>query len=243
MSSCEGCLGYHGHAWPITCPRSRGRLTERRVPNPPARRHSPCPLPSGPSVHHLLHPLSLAAGLPPPSPLALLLLVALSSLFSGASPARCHPSRLLSSLLWVTVTVTWPVCLLVCTLSSWASPVLHSSWSDCTRALFSSSLLPFHLTSAPDPCGCQGKAHGVLRASPVWRPCSAFASPLHRRFFCFHGSHAPCGSHLHLCPPPLGPAATTLEPPNGARRFPNIGRGPTTTPRRACHLHRSVCAV
>ena len=72
MSSCEGCPGYHGHAWPITCPRSRGRLTQRRVPNPLARRHSPFHLPFGPSVHHLLHPLSLAAGLPPPSPLALL---------------------------------------------------------------------------------------------------------------------------------------------------------------------------
>ena len=33
---------------------------------PLARRHSPCPLSSSPSVHHLLHPLSLAAGLPPP---------------------------------------------------------------------------------------------------------------------------------------------------------------------------------
>ena len=43
----EGCPSYHGHPWPITCPRSRGRLTERPVSNPLARRHSPCPLPSG----------------------------------------------------------------------------------------------------------------------------------------------------------------------------------------------------
>ena len=119
VNSGEGCPGYHGHAWPITYPHSRGRLTERRVPNPPARRHSPCPLPSGPSVHHLLQPLSLAAGLPPPSCLALLPLIPLSSLFCVASPSRCHPSRLPSSLLWVTVTVTvtWLVCLSVDTLS------------------------------------------------------------------------------------------------------------------------------
>ena len=28
-----GCPGYHGQAWPIRCPRSWGRLTERRVPS------------------------------------------------------------------------------------------------------------------------------------------------------------------------------------------------------------------
>ena len=36
-----------------------------------------------------------------------------------------------------------------------ASPVLYSGWSDCTRALFSSSLLLFHLRSPHDPCGRQ----------------------------------------------------------------------------------------
>ena len=30
---CGGCPGYHGQAWPITCPRTWGRLTERRVPS------------------------------------------------------------------------------------------------------------------------------------------------------------------------------------------------------------------
>ena len=48
MSSCEGCPGYHGHAWPITCPRSRGRLTERRVPTP-----SQAPFPLPPSLWSL----------------------------------------------------------------------------------------------------------------------------------------------------------------------------------------------
>ena len=45
MSSCEGCHGYHGHAWPFTCPRSRGRLTERRVPTPQHAAIPPDPFP------------------------------------------------------------------------------------------------------------------------------------------------------------------------------------------------------
>ena len=33
QSFCGGCPGYHGQAWPITCPRSWGQLTECRVPS------------------------------------------------------------------------------------------------------------------------------------------------------------------------------------------------------------------
>ena len=49
--------------------------------------------------------------------------------------------------------------------------------------------------------------------------------------------------HLHTCPPPLGPAASTLEPPHGARCFTDIGRGRTTRHWRAYHLHHSVRAM
>ena len=97
VNFCEGCPSYHGHVWPIRCPRSRGTLAERGGPNPPARRHSPCPLPSGPSVHHLLHPLLLAAGLPPP--------VLPPSLWS-----LCPPSSLSPPLVAATHLASLPPC-------------------------------------------------------------------------------------------------------------------------------------
>ena len=98
--------GYNGHAWWIPCPQLQSKHTAHQVHNPLARRYSPCPLPSSPFVHHLLHPLSLAVGLPPPSCRAPLPLVPLSFVFPVGPPSRCHPCCLPSSLLWVTVTVT-----------------------------------------------------------------------------------------------------------------------------------------
>ena len=137
--------------------------------------------------------------------------------------------------------------------------MLCSSWSDCTRALFSSSLLPFHLRLAPDPCGCQGKAHGVLCASPVWRPCIVHASPLHRPcqlpsapfflccpFFCFSGSHAPCVSHVHPCTSPLSPAAQHWNHPMAHGTSPTLAvvppphTGGPATSTRVCAQWRGV---
>ena len=219
MSSCEGCPGYHGHVWPITCPRSRGRLTERWVPTPQPAAIPPAPFPLVPlsTIFSTLCHWRRACQLPPLVP---------SSVSSLCPP--CCGSRSRSLGLFASLSVPCP-----------GEPALSCAVVGQTAQAHCSPP-PSSLSTSGH---CQGKAHGVLRASPVWRPCIALASPLHRRFFCFCGSHAPCGSDLHLCPPRLGPAATTLGQPHGACRFPNIGRGPTTTPRRACHLHRSVRAV
>ena len=225
MSSCKGYPGYHGHAWPITCPRSRGRLTERRVPTPQPAAIPPAPLPLVPlsTIFSTLCHWRRACPLPPLLP---------SSVSSLCPP--CCGSRSPSLGLFASPPLPCP-----------GEPALsravvgQTAQAHCSPPPFSlstSGQLLIRVAARVRPTG--SSAHRL-----VWRPCIALASPLHRRFFCFCGSHAPCGSDLHLCPPPLGPAATTLGPPHGARRFPKIGRGPTTTPRRACHLLRSVRAV
>ena len=228
MSSCEGCRGYHGHAWPIICPRSRGKLTERRVPTPWPTAIPPAPFPLVPvsTIFSTLCHWRRACPLPPLLP----------SFISSLCPPCCG-SRSRSLGLFASLSVPCPgEQALSCAV------VGQTAQAHCSPPPSSVST-PGQLLIRVAARATRGKAHGLLRASPVWRPCIALASRLHRRFFCFCGSDAPCGSDLHLCPPPLGPAATTLGPPHGARRFPNIGRGPTTTPRRACHLQRSVRAV
>ena len=63
--------------------------------------HSPLTFPVPRTLGSLGQPSSLAAGVPPPFPVA--------------SHSPCHTSCLPSLLLWLRVTVTWPVCLPVCT--------------------------------------------------------------------------------------------------------------------------------
>ena len=217
VSSCEDCPGYHGHAWPITCPRSRGRLTERRVPTaiPPA----PFPLVPLSTIFSTLCHWPRACPLPPLLP---------SSVSSLCPP--CCGSRSQSLGLFAFLSVPCP-----------AEPAMSFAVVGQTAQA--------HCSPPPSSLSTSGQL--LIRVAARVRPtgssahrwCGALASHLLCRFFCFCGSHAPCGSDLHLCPPPLGPAATTLEPAHGARRFPNISRCPTTTPRRACHLRRSVRAV
>ena len=92
--------------------------------------------------------------LPPVLPLSL---VPLSSLFPVASPSRCHPSRLPSSLLWVTVTDTWPVCLPVCTFVLVSSlcrlclPEKEVKEHDA-QGNFNGVLYSTHLPLCPNPC-------------------------------------------------------------------------------------------
>ena len=65
MNFCGGCPGYRGHAGPITSPRSRGKLTGRKVPNP-----QPVAIPLPPSLSSLCPPSSpssdVGGGLSPP---------------------------------------------------------------------------------------------------------------------------------------------------------------------------------
>ena len=163
-----GCPGYHGHAWPITCPRSWGKLTERRGPDPPTHRYSPCPLPFGPSIHHLVHPPSLAVGLPPP-----VLAPSLSSL--------CPPSSLLPPLLAATLLASLPPC---CGSWSWSRGPFATLSISCPGEPALSFAVVGHTAQAhcsPPPSSLSPSSQLLIRVAPTVRPPSiAGAAPLHR---------------------------------------------------------------
>ena len=216
--------------------------THGALDSPPARRHSSCPLPSGPSFQHPLHLLPPVLG-------------------GGPAPSTTAPrSSLLGVLAYLFVPIT----------CSWlASPVMCNSWLDCTGALLSSSLLPCYPKSPPPrdrpTCSSAHRWCGA-RASPLHRPCIAlgtrilacflplsahrsatpllrfFLSPIHVLAHSHPSTSLPLGCplspmlplpsscpHLHPYPPPLSPAAPTVGPAHGARHVLDVGRGPTTT--------------
>ena len=119
--------------------------------SPPARRHSPCRFISALSVHSsppsALCPWWRACPLPY-CPLPCSLPFSLPPVLPPLLPDVGHSHGPLACL---------PPCLYLLPVPG--QPALSYavlSLSDCTGALFSSSLLPFHLRSPLDPSGCQG---------------------------------------------------------------------------------------
>ena len=127
-------------------------------------------------MHHLLHPLPLAAGLPPPSRTAPLPLVPLSSVFPIASPSRCHPSASL------------PPC---CGSRSQSHGLFASLSVPCPSQPAMSCVVVGQTTEAqcsPPPSSLSTSSQLLIRAAAmvgptgpsVHRRCGALASCMHR---------------------------------------------------------------
>ena len=157
----------------MTCSRSQGKLTERRVPNPLARRLSPWPLPPGPSFHH--RPPSIVGGgldpsraAPPPT------LLPLSSVFPiaathFASLLDCCGSRSLGVFASVSVPCAGEPALSCAVVGRTA----QAHCSPPPSSLFTSSQLPIRVAARVMPTGCS-----------VHRRCGGLASCMHRPLHC-----------------------------------------------------------
>ena len=162
MSSCEGCPGYHGHAWPITCPRSRGRLTECRVPTPQPAAIPPAPFPLVPlsTIFSTLCHWRRACPLPPLLP----------STVSSLCPPCCG-SRSRSLGLFASLSVPCPgEPALSCAV---VGQTAQAHCSPPPSSLSTSGQLLIRVAAKVRPTGSSAHRRCGALASDLHRPCIA----------------------------------------------------------------------